>query len=111
VKNKFYDFDEFILWLKKDGLKPKRSERLWRKKIFANLVNEHKKIIDNYNDFLLDKKLKNLIGKKVIYQNIEQKILDITINQKDYLFKMHDQSIIRVQHALLNIFIKNHIKE
>ena len=39
IKNQFDDFDEFIQWLKEDGLKPKKSGRLWRKKIFSNLYN------------------------------------------------------------------------
>lgn len=45
--------NEFMEWLK--------SERLWRKKIFANLYNKH--------DFKFSKKLKSLIGNKVTYQN------------------------------------------
>ncbi len=47
-------FEEFILWLKQDGLIPKKSERLWKKTIFAHLLNGHKKTLDNWEDFMED---------------------------------------------------------
>jgi hypothetical protein len=77
MKEEVEDFEAFIKWLKKDGLKPKRSERLWRKKIFANLQNGHPKSLANYEDFLVSKKLKSLIGEKVNGSSIFQaKIID-----------------------------------
>ena len=47
-------FDEFIQWLKMDGLKPNRSERLWKKTIFVHLLNGHKKTLENWEDFMED---------------------------------------------------------
>ncbi len=46
-------FDQFIEWLKLDGLKPRKSERLWRKTIFAKLLNNDKKTIENWEDFMI----------------------------------------------------------
>jgi len=111
VKNQFDDFDEFILWLKDDGIKPKTSERLWKKKIFTNLLNEHKNTLDNYKDFLLDKKLKNLIGKQVTYQNINELIFEITSNHTHYTVTMIDNSIIKVKSELIDDFIEKFVKE
>ncbi|MFW2613064.1 hypothetical protein [Aliarcobacter butzleri] len=48
-------FDEFYEWLKLDGLKAKKSERLHRKKIFASLLADNQMTLDNFNDFLQDK--------------------------------------------------------
>lgn len=47
-------FDEFINWLKLDGLTPKKSERLWKKTILARLINGHKNTKDNWEDFMAD---------------------------------------------------------
>ena len=60
MKQNYEDFDEFIAWLKNDGLKPFKSERIWKKKIFTNLINNHIKTLENYYDFLKDKKIKNV---------------------------------------------------
>lgn len=49
-------FDEFYNWLVADGLKAKKSERLHRKKIFASLIADNQMTLDNFNDFLEDKK-------------------------------------------------------
>ncbi|MCT7620496.1 hypothetical protein [Aliarcobacter butzleri] len=49
-------FDEFYNWLVADGLKAKKSERLHRKKIFASLLADSKMTLDNFTDFLEDKK-------------------------------------------------------
>ena len=77
MENNYQDFDEFIVWLKKDGLKPKSSERIWRKKIFTNLVNGHKRSIENYQDFLKDKKLRSLVGKKTSYKDFNQLVCSV----------------------------------
>lgn len=53
-------FEEFVLWLKKDGLMPKKSERLWKKTIFAHLLNGHKKTLENWEDFMVDFNLKQI---------------------------------------------------
>ncbi len=114
IKNQFDDFDdfdEFIQWLKEDGLKPKKSERLWRKKIFSNLYNYQDKTLENYNDFKFSKKLKSLIGSRVIYQGIEELILQITFIDKYYIIEMYDHSIIKVKVEMLDVFIDNHVKD
>ena len=51
-------FDQFIQWLKQDGLKPRKSERLWRKTIFARLLNRDKKTMENWEDFMIDQNTK-----------------------------------------------------
>lgn len=53
-------FEQFIEWLKQDGLKPRKSERLWRKTIFSKLLNDDKKSIENWEDFLNDKNEKQV---------------------------------------------------
>lgn len=53
LKIKF--FDEFYNWLKSDGLKPIKSERLHKKVIFANLNNGDSKTEENFSDFLQSK--------------------------------------------------------
>jgi hypothetical protein len=51
-------FDEFVQWLKFDGLTPKKSERLWKKTIFSRLLLDDKKTLDNWEDFMVDFNLK-----------------------------------------------------
>lgn len=47
-------FDAFIVWLKNDGLRPRTSERLWKKEILKNLKNDEPRTIANYIDFMKD---------------------------------------------------------
>lgn len=53
-------FDEFIQWLKLDGLTPKKSERLWKKTIYSRLLNGHKNTKKNWEDFMVDFNLKQM---------------------------------------------------
>jgi hypothetical protein len=53
-------FNQFVEWLKQDGLKPRKSERLWRKTIFARLLNSDKKTIENWEDFMIDQNTKQV---------------------------------------------------
>ena len=76
-------FDKFYNWLKDDGLKASKSERLHRKKIFSSLLNNNKMTLDNFNDFLVDTKkqeIKNLQYSVIKYENqlftIDQVIID-----------------------------------
>jgi hypothetical protein len=65
-------FDKFYEWLKADGLKPRISERLHKKKIFSSLLNNKQMTLDNFNDFLADVKrqeIKNLQNSIINYQN------------------------------------------
>ncbi len=80
-------FDRFYIWLKDDGLKPKKSERLHRKKIFASLLSNDVMTLENFKDFLKDEiknEVKELIGKEIFYKNKSLMISDVEINQKDF---------------------------
>jgi|GEM_PF-1383685 len=80
-------FDRFYIWLKDDGLKPKKSERLHRKKIFASLLANDVMTLENFKDFLKDEiknEVKELIGKEIFYKNESFMISDVEINQKDF---------------------------
>ncbi|RXK06977.1 hypothetical protein [Halarcobacter bivalviorum] len=48
-------FEDFYAWLKNDGLRPKKSERLHKKKIFSNLRANDEMTIENFKDFLNDR--------------------------------------------------------
>ena len=77
-------FDKFYEWLKADGLKPKTSERLHRKKIFSSLLNNHPMTLDNFNDFIEDCKIqdiKNLQNQTINYQNRLFIINEVIINK------------------------------
>lgn len=65
-------FNKFYNWLKADGLKPLKSERLHRKKVFSSLINNCPMTIDNFKDFLFDRMLneiKNLKSQIINYDN------------------------------------------
>lgn len=109
MKQKYEDFDEFIAWLKKDGLKPLKSERIWKKKIFANLLNNHAKSIENYKDFLQDKKLNSLVGKKITYKDFNKLVCSVESSHDFYTLKLEDRSILKVKIKDIDVFIKNHI--
>lgn len=66
-------FNQFIEWLKQDGLKPRKSERLWRKTIFARLLNRDKKTIENWKDFMNDQNTKQVV--MPIYQDFDENCL------------------------------------
>jgi hypothetical protein len=109
MKQNYEDFDEFIAWLKKDGLKPLKSERIWKKKIFANLLNNHAKSIENYNDFLEDKKLRSIIGKKTTYKDFNKLVFSVDKSHNFYIFILEDRSILKVKIKDIDEFIKNYI--
>lgn len=80
-------FDRFYIWLKDDGLKPKRSERLHRKKIFASLLANDEMTLENFNDFLKDEiknEVREFIGKEMVYKNKSFIISNVEINEKDF---------------------------
>jgi uncharacterized protein (UPF0248 family) len=88
------EFEDFLFYLKQDGLGPFKSERLWKKKILENLKNDDRKTIANYMDFINDrKKSKNklvddyeldqfdysiIINRKVSFDNKTKTILNYT---------------------------------
>lgn len=100
------NLDAFIEWLKNDGLKAKKSERLWRKTILNNLLHNDEMTIDNYNDFVKDKE-----GMK------PKKVNDLSIDTFDYSVVLNKivttntgkQKIIRYQEAdsMLHLFFDN----
>jgi len=109
MKQNYEDFDEFIAWLKNDGLKPFKSERIWKKKIFTNLINNHIKTLENYYDFLKDKKIKALIGKKTNYQNFNKIIYTVEISHNFYTLLLEDRLVLKVKIEDIDEFIANYI--
>ncbi|MFW9625335.1 MAG: hypothetical protein ACMV1K_01220 [Sulfurospirillum sp.] len=105
----YEDFDEFIIWLKNDGLKPFKSERIWKKKIFANLINNHIKTLENYYDFLKDKKIKALIGKKTNYQNLNKIICTVEISHNFYTLLLEDRVALKVKIEDIDEFMTKYI--
>jgi hypothetical protein len=73
-------FEDFYAWLKKDGLKAKKSERLHKKKIFASLLANDAMTLENFKDFLEDKSknaYKELVGLEISFCNDVHRILKI----------------------------------
>jgi hypothetical protein len=66
-------FEQFVFWLKQDGLRPRKSERLWKKTIFSRLMNNDKKTIENWEDFMVDFNLKP--KKEVQFQDFDENCL------------------------------------
>lgn len=62
-------FNEFLEWLKQDGLPPRKSERLWRKTIFAKIQNDDPMTLENFHDFKVAK-----------YRDIAEKMNGIVLN-------------------------------
>lgn len=91
-------FDRFYNWLKEDGLIPKKSERLHRKKIFTSLINNNKMTLDNFNDFLADtekQEIKNLQYSIINYQNQLFTIDEVLIenSKEEFVLKNIDLNI------------------
>jgi len=64
-------FKAFFQWLKEDGLVAKRSERLLKKKIFRNLLDNEEMTMENFGDFLEDEEemLQKLKTKEILENN------------------------------------------
>ena len=93
------ELEAFFMWLKEDGIVPKKSERLWRKTITQKLLNDDKMTQDNFDDFIksyslrkvleqenmiTDIDLRSIIGTKLRYQN-KQKIVKNAIDAGSYI--------------------------
>lgn len=105
-------FESFYQFLKNDGLVPKKSERLHKKKIYSNLLNNDQMTIENFQDFLeLDRKeeIKKLVGKYINFDDLKSLINDITfIDSKS--FKVHTtERIIVIKFEDSEMFINKHI--
>lgn len=84
-------FDKFYDWLKADGLKPKTSERLHRKKIFSSLLNNHQMTLDNFVDFLQDYEKEQILalkGKIIEINGLPCFIHDIKLESKLDVFTL-----------------------
>lgn len=106
-------FNEFYIWLKDDGLVPRRSERLHKKKIFKNLINDDEMTLENFNDFLEHKKINDLISKKVVYNQINSTILEIKFIEKGnkYLIVTIENQIITIASNNIDEFIDRCIEK
>ena len=66
---KIKNFEKFYSWLKEDGLKPRKSERLHKKKIFENLIGNDIRTLENFEDFFkeqeLQKEIMSYVGRKI----------------------------------------------
>ncbi len=93
-------FESFYQFIKSDGLVPKKSERLHKKKIYSNLMNNQKMTLENFEDFLVwDKKelIRSIIGEVINYKGLNGQVIDVIFEEDDY-FKVHMQEgNIRIQ--------------
>lgn len=116
-------FDPFIEWLKQDGLKPRKSERLWRKTIFARLLNGDKKTLENWEDFMIDHNTKQveisnvkdfdencLIGLGVNVQGIHKTIDFVVKGESMSRIYFKDNSNIDVDNLVIFQILQAHSK-
>lgn len=101
-----FEFNEFITWLKNDGLSPKKSERLWKKKIFSNLCHDDPKTLENYEDYLNETKIKKLLGKNFCYESIDSIITGVELSDSRYIVKTLDNHNLIVHASKIDMFIK-----
>lgn len=83
-------FESFYQFIKNDGLVPRKSERLHKKKIYSNLMNNHKMTLENFEDYLVwDKQesIRKMIGEIISYKGLSGEVLDVSF--KDDYFKVH----------------------
>lgn len=102
-KRKIELFDEFYEWLKNDGLKAIKSERLHKKKIFSSLLNNHQMTLDNFTDFLTDKRLKQI--KNLKFQIIKYNKRNIFIDDIE-IVNSKEEFILKNKEFKLNIVCK-----
>lgn len=55
------EFNDFIQWLKQEGVKIKVNERWWKRRIFTRLLNNHSMTLENWNDFQESKHKSSLV--------------------------------------------------
>lgn len=108
-------FDKFYAWLKEDGLKPRTSERLHRKKIFSSLVNNHQMTLDNFSDFLKDYEKEQILvlkGKIIEINGLYCFIQDIKLESKLDVFTLITDNNIHLKCKIEDLSqIKNKIIE
>jgi len=54
------EFEDFIAWLKKEGVKIKVNERWWKRRIYQRLLNDHPMTIENWNDYQANKAIDDI---------------------------------------------------
>lgn len=114
-------FDQFIEWLKQDGIKPRKSERLWRKTIFARLRNSDKKTIENWEDFMIFHNTKQveipilkdfdencLVGLGVSVQGVHRTIDYVVKGETMCRVFFEDGKNMDVQNTILLQVLKDH---
>lgn len=108
-------FEDFYAWLKADGLKPKTSERLHRKKIFSSLLNNHQMTLDNFSDFLKDYEKEQILvlkGKTIEINGLHCFIQDIKLESKLDVFTLITDNNIHLKCKIEDLSqIKNKIIE
>lgn len=108
-------FEDFYSWLKADGLKPRTSERLHKKKIFSSLLNNHQMTLDNFSDFLKDYEKKQILvlkGKIIEINGLGCFIQDIKLESKLDVFTLITNNNIHLKCKIEDLSkIKNKIIE
>ena len=108
-------FEDFYAWLKADGLKPKTSERLHRKKIFSSLLNNDLITLDNFADFLKDYEKEQILvlkGKIIEINGLPCFIQDIKLEDKLDVFTLITDKNIHLKCKIEDLSqIKNKIIE
>lgn len=108
-------FEDFYAWLKSDGLKPRTSERLHKKKIFSSLLNNHQMTLDNFSDFLIDYQKEQILvlkGKIIEINGFPCFIQDIKLESKLDVFTLITDNNIHLKCKIEDLtLIKNKIIE
>lgn len=116
-------FNQFIEWLKQDGLKPRKSERLWRKTIFARLVNRDKNTMENWEDFMIYQNKKQveismlkdfdencLVGLGVNAHGVHKTIANVVKGATMSRIFFDDKSNMDVDNSVVFQILQAHIK-
>ncbi|MDD3055297.1 MAG: hypothetical protein PHE16_05400 [Aliarcobacter sp.] len=108
-------FEDFYAWLKADGLQPRTSERLHRKKIFSSLINNNQMTLDNFSDFLIDYQKEQILvlkGKTIEINGLHCFIEDIKLESKLEAFTLITDNNIHLKCKIEDLSqIKNKIIE
>ena len=101
------EFDLFIVWLKSDGLCPKKSERLWKKTIFSNLLHDDHKTVANFLDFKQGQLVRMLLNSTVSYSGINSPINNVELLESEFLITTLDYHNIRINIDEIDHFLAN----
>lgn len=101
------EFDSFIVWLKSDGLYPKKSERLWQKTIFSNLLHDDQKTVDNFLDFKHEQIIKILLSSTIRYSGINSTVSKVELLDSEFSITTLDFHYIQIKSTEIDQFLKN----